>query len=210
LGVRGLRSRRGTVAIEFALVMICAVPLFFGMVAMGITIGKAVEATQVNSDIGRMYGEGTDFTSAPAQQLAASLATGFTLTSTGNAELILSQITPVSTTDCTNAGVTPCTNQGQQVVIQRIYIGNTNLMTSSFATPPSSEIDSLGNIAPSSYMTDTADVATGFGSILAQSDGAVANVVEGYFTVPNISFLSPGFLGGSTTSTGGYYVRAIF
>jgi Flp pilus assembly protein TadG len=203
-----LGSRRGSTAIEFALVMICAVPMFFGMVAMGITIGKAVEATQVTSDIGRMYGEGTDFTSAAAQQLAASLAIGYTLTSTGNTELIFSQITPVSTVDCTAAGVSPCSNQGSQVIIQRIYIGNTSLMTSSFGTPPTASIDSLGNIPASDYMTLSTCIAPGFSSVLVQADGAVANVVEGYYTVPNIKFLAPGYLGGPSTE--GYYVRAIF
>jgi len=203
-------SRRGSTAMEFALVMICLVPMFFGTVAMGVTIGNGLEATQVTRDLGHMYANGADFTSADAQQLVTSLAQGFTVTSTGNAELIFSQISTVFAADCTNASISPCTNAGSPVFIQRVVLGNTNLTTSAFGTPSSSYINSQGNIAASNYMTQTSLVATGFGSVLAQNDGDVAYLVEGYFTMPNISFLAPGFLGSGTSSTGGFYVRAIF
>jgi hypothetical protein len=195
---------------EFALVMICLVPMFFGTVAMGITIGNGVEATQVTRDVGHMYANGSDFTSADAQQLVTSLAQGFNLTSSGNAELIFSQVSTVFAADCTAASVSPCTNQGSPVFVQRVLLGNTSLTTSAFGTPPSGYIDSLGNIAAANYLAQSSLVATGFGSVLAQNDGDVAYLVEGYFTMPNISFLAPGFLGGSSTSTGGFYVRAIF
>ena len=208
---RGARdSRRGSTAIEFALVMICAVPMFFGTVAMGITIAAAQEATQVTRDVGHMYGYGTDFTSASSQQLVTTLATGFDLSSTGSSILIFSQINTVFQADCTNASVSPCTNLGSPVFIQRVVIGNSSLKTSAFGTPPSSYIDSLGNISAANYMKQTSLVASGFASVLTQGDGDVANVVEGYYSMPNISFLAPGFLGGSSTSTGGFYVRAIF
>jgi Flp pilus assembly protein TadG len=203
-------SQRGSTAIEFALVMICAVPLFFGTVAMGITIAAAQEATQVTRDVGHMYGYGADFTSAASQQLVTTLATGFDLTSSGSSVLIFSQITTVFQADCTNASVSPCTNLGSPVFIQRVVIGNTSLKTSAFGTPPSGYLNSLGNISAANYMTQTSLVATGFSSLITQADGDVANVVEGYYTMPNINFLAPGFLGGSSTSTGGFYARSIF
>lgn len=203
-------TRRGSTAMEFALVMICLIPMFFGTVAMGVTIGNGVEATQVTRDVGHMYANGADFTSASAQQLVNSLAQGFSLTSTGNAELIFSQISTVFAADCTNASVSPCTNQGSPVFIQRIVLGNTSLTSSAFGTPAAGYIDSLGNIAAANYMTQSSLIATGFGSVLAQNDGDVAYLVEGYFTMPNISFLAPGFLGSGSSTTGGFYVRAIF
>ena len=173
-----IRRLRGSTAIEFALVLICVVPLFFGSVAIGLTVGNGVEATQVTSDVGRMYGDGTDFTSAAAQQLVTSLAQGYSLTATGNAVMIMSQITTVFAADCTNASVSPCTNAGSPVFTQRVVIGNSSLKRSAFGTPPSTYVDSLGNISAANYMTQTTLVANGFSSVLAQSDGDVAYVVE--------------------------------
>ena len=207
---RKTRGRRGSVAMEFALVAICAIPLLFGTVAMGVTIGRGVEATQVTRDVGHMYGYGADFTSAASQQLVTSLAQGFDLSSTGNAVLILSQITTVFQADCTAAGVAPCTNAGSAVFKQRIVIGNSSLNTSAFGTPPSAYIDSLGNISAANYCAQSSLVAAGFSSIIAQNDGDVAYLAEGFYTMPDLSFLSKGFLAPSSTSTGGFYVRAIF
>ena len=197
--------RRGSTAIEFAIVMMAAIPLFFGTVAMGITIGRGVEAIQVTRDVGHMYGNGVDFTSAAAQQLVASLAPSWSLSSSGNAVLIFSQILTVFQADCTAASVSPCTNDGQAVFKQRITIGNTALKSSSFGTPPAADMDSLGNISAVEYLKQSTLVASGFTSILTQSDGDIAWVVEGYFTMPDVSFLSPG-----SSTTGGFYARAIF
>lgn len=204
----GSQARRGSTAIEFALVMICLIPLFFGVIAMGVTIGQAIEAIQVTSDSGRMYCEGVDFTSASAQQLVTQLAQGFTLTGTGNAVLIMSQISTVFAADCTAASVSPCTNQGDSVFIQRVVVGNSALKTSAFGTPPSQYLDSEGNITSANYMQQSTLVASGFAALMTQNDGDVAYVVEGYFSEPDISFLSPGYTG--TSTTGGIYARAIY
>jgi Flp pilus assembly protein TadG len=201
-------SERGSTAIEFALVMICLVPLFFGPVAMGVTIGQAIEAIQVTRDAGHMYGEGMDFTSQSAQQLMTQLAQGFTLTSSGSAVLIFSQVVTVFQADCTAASVSPCSNAGSPVFTQRVTMGNTALKSSAFGTPGSSYLDSEGNITSANYMQQSSLVATGFGSVITQSDGDVAYLVEGYFSVPDLSFLTPGYSGGS--ATGGIYARAIF
>jgi hypothetical protein len=204
---RGRRRghHRGSVALEFALVSICAIPLLFGMVAMGVTIGRGVEATQVTRDVGHMYGYGADFSSVASQQLVTSLAQGFNLSATGNAVLILSQITTVFQTDCSAASISPCTNLGQPVFVQRVAIGNTSLMSSAFGTPPSSYTDSLGNISAANYCSQSSLVASGFGSIITQNVGDVAYLAEGYYSMPDLRFLSP-----SSTGTGGFYVRAIF
>jgi Flp pilus assembly protein TadG len=201
-------AESGSTAIEFALVMICLIPLFFGTVAMGVTIGQAVEAIQVTRDTGHMYGEGVDFTSATAQQLVTQLAQGFTLTGGGNAVLVFSQITTVFQADCTAASVSPCTNLGLPVFTQRVAMGNTGLKSSAFGTPPSQYLDAEGNISSQNYMQQSALVANGFASVITQSDGDVAYLVEGYFSMPSLGFLSPGFSG--SNATGGIYARAIF
>jgi len=186
----------------------CMIPLFFGTMAMGITIGRGVEAVQVTRDIGHMYGEGLDFTTADAQQLATQLAHGFDLSAAGNALLIFSQITTVFPADCTAAGVSPCANSGLAVFKQRVTMGNTGLKVSAFGTPPATYIDSLGNIAVQDYLSQGSLVTSGFANLLVQADGDVAYVVEGYFQMPDFSFLSPGQSGAS--GTGGIYARAIF
>lgn len=202
-------TRRGSAAIEFALVMICAIPLLFGTVAMGITIGRAVEAIQVSRDVGHMYSLGVDFTSASAQQLAAQLGQGFDLSSSGNAVLIFSEITTVFQADCNAASMsTQCTNVGQPVFMQRIVIGNSSLKTSAFGTPPSQYINAQGNISSTDYFQQSSLVANGFSSIITQNDGDVAYVVEGFFTMPDLNFLAPGFL--QSNSVGGMYARGIF
>jgi hypothetical protein len=94
------------------------------------------------------------------------------------------------------------------VFTQRVTMGNTALKTSAFGTPGSSYLDSEGNITSANYMQQSSLVATGFGSVITQSDGDVAYLVEGYFSVPDLSFLTPGYSGGN--ATGGIYARAIF
>jgi Flp pilus assembly protein TadG len=205
---RRSKGQRGSTAIEFALVMICLIPLFFGTVAMGVTIGRAQEAIQVTRDVGHMYGEGVDFTSQSAQQLVTQLAQGFDLSGTGDSVLIFSHITTVFQADCTAASVNPCTNLGLPVFTQRLTIGNTALKTSAFGTPGAGYLDSSGNITAQNYMQQSSLVANGFGSVITQSDGDVAYLVEGYFNMPDLSFLSSGFSGSS--AAGGIYARAIF
>lgn len=205
---KGSRGQRGSTAIEFALVMICLIPLFFGTVAMGVTIGRAQEAIQVTRDVGHMYGEGVDFTSQSAQQLVTQLAQGFDLSTTGDSVLIFSHVTTVFQADCTAASVNPCSNVGLPVFTQRLTIGNTSLKTSAFGTPPAAYLDSSGNISSANYMQQSSVVANGFASVITQSDGDVAYLVEGYFNMPDLSFLSSGFSGPS--AAGGIYARAIF
>jgi hypothetical protein len=206
--LRRSTSQRGSTAIEFALVMICLIPMFFGTIVMGITIGRSEEAIQVTRDVGHMYGEGVDFTTSDAQQLVTQLGQGFTLTSSGDSLLIFSHIITVFAADCTAASVSPCANDGSAVFTQRVYIGNTALKTSAFGTPASTYLDSEGNITSANYLSQSSLVANGFTNILTQSDGDVAYVVEGYFNMPDLSFLSSGFSGAS--ATGGLYARAIF
>lgn len=203
-----LAGQSGSTAIEFALVMICLIPLFFGTIAMGFTIGQAIEAIQVTRDTGHMYAEAVDFDSANAQQLVTQLASGFDLSSSGNAVLIFSKIITVFTADCTSASVSPCTNAGSAVFTQRQTIGNTSLKTSPFGTPPSTYMDSDGIIQAKNYLQQSTLVATGFTSLITQSDGDIAYLVEGYFSEPDLSFLKPGYTGSS--GTGGIYARAIF
>lgn len=193
---------------EFALVAIAAIPMLFGTVAMGVTLGRGVQSIQVTRDVGHMYGLGVDFTAAGAQAVVNKLAEDFDLTpATGNAVLIFSQIMTVYQADCNAAGLgASCGNVGSQVFVQRVVLGNTSLRSSSFGTPPSNYIGAKGNIAPVNYFQQTSLRANGFGAVLTQNQGDVAYVVEGFFMQPDLAFLAPGF----AQANQGTYVRVIF
>jgi hypothetical protein len=192
---------------EFALVAIAAVPMLFGTVAMGVTLGRGVQAVQVTRDVGHMYGLGVDFTVPGAQAIVNKIAEDFDLSANGTAVLIFSQIMTVYQADCNASGFgAACGNAGSQVFVQRVVMGNPSLRTSNFGTPPANYIGAKGNIAPANYYQQTTLRANGFGAILAQQQNDVAYVVEGFFKQPDLAFLAPGF----AQANQGTYVRVIF
>jgi hypothetical protein len=192
---------------EFALVSIAAIPLLFGTVAFGITLGRGVQAIQVTRDVGHMYGLGVDFSTAGARNIVNFIAQDYNLNATsGNAVLILSQILKVSASNCTAAGVSPCPNQGQTVFIHRIVLGNPSLRASNFGTPPAADVQPNGIIPPDKYLTQSNMIANGFSSVLTQAPGDIAWVTEGFFRQPDLNFLSPGI----SSANQGTYVRTIF
>jgi len=183
-------------------------------------MGRYIQAEQMCRDIGHMYSDGVDFTQTTPQSIIVQLGAGTGITATGgNGVVILSQIETVYQADCTAAGISPCTNQGQPVFTQRIVVGNSSLISSAFGTPNPAILNSSGNILPSVYLSnaDPSVRANGFEALLdaasisaggsgtppAQAQGEVAYVVEVYVKYPDI-----GYLGWSTA--GGAYSRFIF
>lgn len=203
------KGERGSAILEFAVVSVVIIPLFFGMVSVGINMGTMLQAVQASRDVGHQYANGIDFSQSANQSIAVNLATGTTMTTTGgNGVMILSQLIQVFQADCTAAGLANCPNQGQIVYVNRIKIGNSSLYSSQFSSPPSSIVDSTGNVGASDYLTNSSDVATGFAALLTASgltltDGTRVYLSEVYFSTPNLSFLgSPG--------SQGVYARSIF
>jgi hypothetical protein len=73
-------------------------------------------------------------------------------------------------------------------------IGDPALRTSRYGTPNSALISTDGNIRASDYLVDASVRAPAFITELAdagivQLRGEIAYVVEGYFTLPSLSFL---------------------
>ena len=206
-----VRSReRGSAIIEFALVSIVLIPLLFGMLGVGINMGRMVQAVQVSRDVGHMYGVGIDFSQTANQNIAVAIAPGMGMTTTsGNGVMILSEISQVYQADCNAANLANnCTNIGQPVIINRIVIGNSSLSTSRFGTPSSSIVNSTGTISASNYITNNTAIATGFASVLTAAgltlaDGDVMYLSEVYFSTPDLSFLG-------TQASQGVYERSIF
>ena len=200
------RATRGNTALEFGLVIIVAVPLLYGTVALGITVGRSIQAIQVARDAGHMYGQGVDFTVSGAQNILSKLAQGYSLTNSGDSVIIFSKIIKVYDDDCTAANVTPCSNSGSTVFTQRVTLGNTGLRASAFGTPPAAYVGAQGDIAKADYFKRFELVASGFDSLLSLGDGDIAYVTEAFFNPSNINFLSYGF----PQATQGTYVRFIF
>lgn len=187
------------------------VMLFFGMVGLGISLGRYMQAVHVGRDVAHMYVRGIDFSQTTSKNIVVQLASGTGMTSSGgNGVVILSKISTVYQADCDAAALSSCPNLNQAVFTQRLTIGNSALRTSSFGTPSSSIIGAQGNIAPSVYLgnTDSTVRTSGFSTLMTtagitQQQGDSASVVEVYFQYPDLSFL-----GSSTPS--GVYVRYIF
>jgi hypothetical protein len=203
LRVRAAR-RRGVATLELALAASFTIPLLLGVGAIGIRLGRTLQATQLTRDVAHMYALGADFSLAGTQAIATTLSRDFDLSSTGHAVLLFSRIAKVQQTDCTAAGLHTCPNLNLPVFTQRITMGNTALLTSQFGTPPAAYIGSGGNIASVNYCQQTLLIAAGFDSVLALAAGQTATMVEGYFAMPDINFL------GFPNSGGGYYVRFLF
>ena len=197
-------ASRGSVMIELALAMSVAFPLLLGVGAIGIRLGRTLQATQLTRDVAHMYAWGTDFSLAGTQAIARTLSQDFNLTSTGESVLLFSTVYVVQQIDCTAAGLHTCPNLNLAVFTQRVALGNTTLRTSKFGTPPANYVGSGGNIAPADYCQQASLVATGFSSVLALGAGQYSTVVEGYFAMPDINFLD------FPDSGGGYYVRFLF
>ena len=201
-------NERGSTILEFAIVAPCLVLVLFGSTGLGIMMGRYSQAVQVARDVAHMYSDGVDFTQSSNQNIVIQqLAAGTGMTaSAGNGVVIMSQIKTVYAADCTAAGVSPCTNQGLPVFVQRIAFGNAALRTSNFGTPSSTILDAAGNISPTVYLSNSNSSVrtTGFETALdnavqaatgsaptppAQPQGDTAYVVEVAFQYPDISFL---------------------
>jgi Flp pilus assembly protein TadG len=213
------QSQKGSTILEFGIVMPCLLLMFFGVVGLGVMMGRYSQAVQVARDVAHMYANGVDFSQTSNQNIVINqLAAGTGMTATGgNGVVILSQIQTVYAADCTAAGVSPCTNATLPVFTQRVSFGSSSLRTSNYGTPSSTILDSSGNVSPSVYMSNSNSSVrtTGFETALdsavqratgtaptppAQTQGEVAYVVEVCFTYPDISFLGWSTAGGAYAS----------
>lgn len=182
----------GTALIEFVLcTSLIVVPLFFGLIVIGLSLVLANQVTEVCRDTGHMFAYGVDFSQTSSQLLVTNqLAQGLGMTTTGGSGVIyLSAITYVDSTSCAAAGYqadsTHCPNINQAVVVKRLTIGNTSVANSSFApsiTP--GIIASSGNISSSGYLTDTSVRASSFTNLITLTVGQYAYVAEMFVNPP--------------------------
>jgi len=197
-------GRRGSSMVELAMAISLITPLLLGVGAIGIRLGRTLQATQLTRDVAHIYALGADFSLPGTQAIAGTLSRSFSLTASGHAVLLFSRVLKLQQTDCDAAGLHSCPNLNLAVLTQRIALGNTTLRNSAFGTPPAIYIGSSGTIAASNYCQQTSLIATGFDNVLALGAGQSSTVVEGYFAMPDINFLS------FPDAGGGYYVRFLF
>ena len=197
-------SERGSSMVEMALIFAITFPMLLGVAGLGMQLSWTLGATQVTRDVAHMYALGTDFSLAGAQSIATTLSRDFSLTASGNAELILSQIMTVYQADCTAQGLKSCPNANQSVFTQRLILGNPSLRASAYGTPPSNYLDSRGYITPTNYLQQSSLIANGFSAVMSLQDGQVAYLVEGYYSMPQLNLLN------QASNSGGYYVRFVF
>lgn len=197
-------SSQGTALIEFAIVMGIMTPLFFGMVAIGLSSTSAVQTTQLTRDLGHMYSLGVDFSSATTNdEEAQTIAMNLPLTANGDGLVIFTQIKEVTAADCIANGFTVCANTTTNhfVITQRLTLGNPSLKTSSFGNPSGNYtntagtsvpiFNSQGNAAPDAYLKLTSMVASLTSALPGVATGNPIYVTESYFRLPSIQYLSP-------------------
>ena len=194
---------RGSAMIELALFMSAAVPLLAGLTSVGVRLGRSIQAIQMTRDVGHMYALGADFTLAGTKAIAQSLAGGFSLADNGSAVLLFSRVTKIQQVDCTAAGLSTCPNLNLPVFTQRVVVGNDDLRTSTYGTPPSAYVGSKGMIAAVDYCKQSTLVANGFETTLSLQPGQASWMVEGYFYMPELHIFS-------VENQGGIYVRLLF
>jgi hypothetical protein len=207
------RSRGGAI-IEFVLVTsFILVPLILGLLSIGFTLSRSLQAAQLTRDVGRMFVRGVDFSAQPNQDLITGsaarpnqpgLAQGMGMAgnggnatggSTGNGVVILSVMLRMPAT-C------GCANSGRIVVTRRIIVGNKDLYNTSFGHQAPGLVDSeTGNVF--NYGNNATAQADGFSSVVNLSEGELAFLVESKFNFPDLAM--PGLL-----ENPGVYWRAIF
>jgi hypothetical protein len=190
---RSARRQRGSALVEFVLAFgLLFVPLFLGIIAIGLSLVRANQVTEVCRDAGHMYAYGVDMSQTTSQTLVATqLAQGLGMTTTGGTGVIyLSTITYIDAAACTTNGLagdsSHCPNINQMVVVKRITIGNSSVQSSGLAMPSASIITSSGNIGSADYLTNSSCRAPNFSNVIPMTvSGQYAYVSEMFIQSPD-------------------------
>jgi len=164
-------KKRGSAAVEFALLSPFLFGLLIGVTVFGTKFVKELEITQVARDTAAMYSRGTDFSLSSNQQLVARLGQELGLqASGGSAVVVLSTVAFIGPSQCAAYPGRPC-NNGKWVFTHRLTFGDTNLSGSNFGAP-SCTLSSDGSVAPVDSVTSACALVTGFNALGTPADGA--------------------------------------
>jgi len=193
-GITRQGRESGNAIVEFALVATFLVSLLMGTFSIGMTLTRSVQAGVVSRDAGAMFMRYVDFTLTANKDLLVRLANGMGMTATGGkGAVIMTQITRIGDAQCTAGGLTPatCPNNGRDVVVKRVVVGNPAVYTTTYGNPISSIVGADGSITATNYLTQSSARADGFAAAMTLNDGEFAYVSEAYFQTPEISM--PGY-----------------
>ena len=183
-------SEKGASVIEFALITFTLVPLLIGAGIVGVNLVRTLQTEQLARDAGHMFARGTDFSASGNQEILVNIGSSLNLSATagsGNAVVILSELTYVDNNACATGGAvnsqgqpSGCTNLSKWVFTKRLSIGNSSIRTSAMGTPSGVTIGSNGSISASDYVTKAGAVAQ-FSSINPYSNvsGTISGLPSG-------------------------------
>lgn len=173
---RRTSRERGTAVMEFALVAPALIVIMMGVVTIGMNLSRLIRVNQVARDAGSMYVRSVDFSKPGNQDLLVRLSETLGITRTGgNGVIILSKITFMPQSKCSDLKLSPC-NSNKHVITQRLTIGNASLFQSSIANPSSTLIGAQGLV--DKYMQHNSAVA--ILPNLTLVDGQYAYIAEVY------------------------------
>ena len=119
------RSEEGASVLEFAFITFTLVPLLIGAGVIGVNLIRTLQTEQLARDAGHMFARGVDFSASGNQEILTNIGSSLNLSATagsGNAVVILSEVTYVDNNACatggavdTNGNPSGCTNLGKWV-----------------------------------------------------------------------------------------------
>src|SRR5207253_7601700 len=108
--VRKRTQEQGHSIMEFALIAWPTVIMIFGVVVIGIDLGRSVQVTQICRDAGSMYVRGLDFSQSGNEQVLVRLGQNMNLQVSGGDGLVtLSKVTFIPDTSCGSPPDPNCT-----------------------------------------------------------------------------------------------------
>jgi Flp pilus assembly protein TadG len=183
-------ARRGVSVLEFALVAFPMILMLFGVVVIGVDLGREIQVAQICRDADSMFSRGVPLYSSSAQSFLVQLGQNMNLqTSGGDGLIIISKIQFIPDPSCgtpsssTYANCTVGTNR----LVQQIQIGNTAITGSAtrFPTAGAVTFDSLDQV--NNFLTDPNAVIANFSASLQLKPLEESFVAEAYFQTNPVS-----------------------
>jgi len=200
-------DERGVSILEFALVVFPMLLMMFGVVVIGVDLGRAVQVEQICRDADSMFSRGAPLYSTSGQTFLVQLGQNMNLQlAGGDGLIILSEVQSVP--DPSACGAPGSANYATcttfiNVLVQRIYIGNTAITGSAtrFPTAGSVSYNSLDQV--NNYTTDPNAIIGNFGASLQLKQNEESYVAEAYFQTNSVGL-------GSIQTSPGIYAQAFF
>jgi hypothetical protein len=186
------KSPRGSVIVEFSLLLIVWVALILGTAGIGINMITGLQTIQLARDAGHMFARSVDFSTPGNQTVLTTIGADLGLTTnqtTSKAVVWLTAVTYIDKDTCVAAGLADasgnpqgCTNFKKWAFTKRLVIGNPNLRASNFGNPGVTP-DSTGGISLRDSAANAGNVVqfTGINPYAKAVDGSVSGLPSGQY-----------------------------